>query len=107
MKALLVSIYTCTANKSEVNLLNGYRRAYLIGPGVEGPHTMPEDLSAATYPVVKLVREKINDREYLKVIPVDIEGTVIQFGGNFVYSSDTRFQEINRYPIPIHDRRES
>lgn len=28
------------------------------------------------------------------------------FGGNFVYSSDSRFREINGYPIPIYDRRE-
>lgn len=28
------------------------------------------------------------------------------FGGNFLYSSDSRFRQICGYPIPIHDREE-
>ena len=28
-----------------------------------------------------------------------------QFGGNFIYTSDSRFP--NQYPIPVHDRRET
>jgi hypothetical protein len=26
------------------------------------------------------------------------------FGGNFIYTSDSRVREICAYPIPIHDR---
>jgi len=29
------------------------------------------------------------------------------FGGNFVYSCDSRFRAISRFPIPIHDRFEN
>lgn len=30
----------------------------------------------------------------------------LMFGGNFAYTSDSRFREINAYPLPIHDRYE-
>lgn len=26
------------------------------------------------------------------------------FGGSFIYACDSRFREINDYPIPVHDR---
>jgi hypothetical protein len=51
--------------------------------------------------------------EYLHAEPVDgerdarREGKTVgpMFGGNFVYTSDSRFP--NKYPIPVHDRWES
>jgi len=29
------------------------------------------------------------------------------FGGNFIYSCDSRFQALCGYPIPVHDRCET
>jgi hypothetical protein len=38
------------------------------------------------------------------VIPIAF---MLQFGGSFAYSSDARFQQISRQPLPIHDRNEA
>lgn len=58
---------------------------------------------------VKLVRRNLFGSEYLHVEPLTKpEGRFNgpMFGGNFIYSSDSRFREISAYPIPIHDRYE-
>lgn len=43
---------------------------------------------------------------YHRLIPYSIaeSGKHSMFGGNFAYSSDSRFREFNEYPLPIHDR---
>lgn len=53
----------------------------------------------------------VNDKPYLTAYPCDNEGNPKQgwymFGGCHIYCSDTRFNRISRYPIPLHDRKES
>ena len=56
-------------------------------------------------PVVKLVDHK----PYYHVVESDVKVhdngfSGCSFGGNFIYTSDSRFP--SRFPIPIHDRRE-
>lgn len=56
---------------------------------------------------VKIVRREIGGRKYIHCTPIterpkNCNGPM--FGGNFIYSSDSRFP--NDYPIPIHDRYE-
>ena len=42
---------------------------------------------------------------YFAAVPADIpEGTWTMFGGNFIYTSDSRLRAICPYPIPVHDR---
>lgn len=56
-------------------------------------------------PALKLVRRTIYGKPYLHAEPLDPvpAGHVgYMFGGNFIYTSDSRFP--NRYPIPVHDR---
>jgi len=58
-------------------------------------------------PALKLVTRDIGGK-YLHAEPVDPvkPGNVgYMFGGNFIYSSDSRFP--SRYPIPVHDRQET
>lgn len=40
-----------------------------------------------------------------KMLPAGHVGGMM--GGNFAYSSDSRFREISAYPLPIHDRFET
>lgn len=58
---------------------------------------------------VKLVKRNLFRGEYLHAEPlVKPEGMVgPMFGGNFIYSSDSRFRAISAYPIPLHDRFET
>lgn len=53
-------------------------------------------------PGVKLVRRNIYGKPYIHAEP--IEPGFYAFGGRFIYTSDSRFSEINQYPIPLHDR---
>lgn len=99
-KGLLVTVfkanYDCTANGISSKL----DRLILIGDGVVELFGGNEDNSN----VVKLVRRKIGNREYLHCEPLEkpIGKNGPMFGGNFIYTSDSRFP--NDYPISIHDR---
>lgn len=70
-----------------------------------GGHRKP----SSEYPAVKLVRRIIFGAEYLHAEPVDRPANAVgpMFGGAFIYSSDSRFNAVNPYPIPLHDRFET
>lgn len=80
--------------------------------GVSGKHDefllVDEDIDGpirndGRYPVLRLRKREIAGRETLHVIP-DGETRYVMFGGNFVYTSDSRFRQVCNYPLPIHDR---
>jgi hypothetical protein len=62
-------------------------------------------------PYLTLVRRQIRmgEPEYIHAVPTvnGVPKKNTMFGGNFVYSSDSRFSNVNRYPIPVHDRVET
>lgn len=68
-----------------------------------------EDKRYKKHEVLILVRRDFYDGEYLYAEPlVRPEGFVgPMFGGNFVWSCDSRFSEVCHYPIPVHDRFET
>jgi len=77
--------------------------------------TLPKifGLDTERYFPVKLVRRQFGDgKEYVHAEPFFCEdwpeerfkNRHVMFGGNFLYSCDSRFREICSYPIPIHDR---
>lgn len=68
----------------------------LVGDGV------PEIFEAGEYPVVRLVTRTIGGQEYKHVEPVTGGNEWFMAGGNFCYTSDSRFP--NSYPLSIHDR---
>lgn len=47
------------------------------------------------------------DHEYLHCVQIGTEDGAGMSGGNFVYSSDSRFSDVARYPLSVHDRFES
>lgn len=71
--------------------------------GVEGPYTDAEALASGAI-VLRLVKRDFGG-EYVHVEPAGLPpGSQTMFGGNFVYTSDSRFRAVCPYPIPVHDR---
>lgn len=75
---------------------------------------VPEGAEAPTdsrWPVLKVVRRTFGSGDYLHAEPVTPVGKGQigwMFGGNFVYTSDSRYRQwVCEYPIAIHDRCES
>lgn len=67
----------------------------------------PERVGKDAVPVLRLVvRWKGGPQEYRYAEPIDSEpGTGPMAGGNYVWSSDSRFRrDVCPYPIPVHDR---
>lgn len=80
----------------------GAKTAFVLG--VEGPNTDAEALSIGGV-VLRLVKRIINGCEYVHAVPANLpRGTQTMFGGNFVYTSDSRLRSVCQYPIPVHDR---
>lgn len=75
----------------------------LIGKGLPAMFTPSEDA-----PALYLRDDK---KDYIYASPVETgsqdEHGPYMFGGNFIYSSDSRLAAISKYPIPVHDRHES
>jgi hypothetical protein len=72
---------------------------------------LPEIFSASSdHPAVKIVRRVIGGEPYIHAEPIDPvpDGMIgYMFGGSFIYTSDSRFGELSKYPIPLHDRWET
>lgn len=102
MRGLLVHVLRDAGGGStNGGVSSTYDAFILVGPGVDGPFEPSDDC-----PALVLVRRNISG-EYLHVEPPAAVGGMVgpMFGGNFVYTSDSRFP--GRYPIPVHDRYES
>ena len=100
----------------EVMYNNAYRKCANGGitEQVEVLYLVREDgwfsLPATDPRLITLVKRTFaGGREYLHVEPVNVDGgedmAGPMFGGNFVYTSDSRFP--SPYPIPVHDRFET
>lgn len=59
--------------------------------------------SPQTFVVWEVETLTIGGTDYLSAKPEGTRGRGM-FGGNFLYSSDSRFQELSQQPIPCHDR---
>lgn len=107
-RGLLVSIYRhpradCTNGGVTCPARAPTSQAILLGiPGgnyVEGD--LPEDL-----PVFEIERVllRVGEPKYIRARPVG-ETRRTMAGGNFIYTSDSRFrQHVCEYPISVHDR---
>jgi len=83
----------CTAN----GITSKVSRILLVDDSIEGPFKVGKESS-------------ICGREYIHAEPrkesFEMRGDRYgMFGGNFIYTSDSRFP--NSYPIPVHDRFET
>ena len=98
---LRVSIYRdadgsdCTNN----GISSRYTNATITGEGIEGPFSPSDDA-----PEMVIIKDEICGRERIRAIPKDLHESKlwVMFGGNFVYSSDSRFPA--NAPIMIFDR---
>ena len=88
--------------------LNHYNKDNTVFLPVTGGHIKPEHLEGyaqhsgiAAIPVI-IVKRNLPGGEYIHAEP-DKPGSWA-FGGTFISCSDSRMHEINKYPIPLHDR---
>ena len=101
---LLVSVYKTNRLSDCTNggLTSKFDQFILTGEGIKGPFEPSERT-----PELKLVRRNIYGKEYIHAEPVDRpdSGNVgYMAGGNFIYTSDSRFPT---YPVSVHDRQET
>lgn len=80
----------------------GERELYVLA-AQKGPFE-PEDIRQCVY----IERREIMGKEYIDCKPAYCRKRWYMMGGNFLYTSDSRFKEITgiSYPIAIHDRYE-
>jgi len=99
-KSLIVDVYRDAKGYDSTNngISSKHDDLFLIGEGVSGPFEAEDDKT------VKLVKRNFPFGEYLHVEPLiqPENGKSPMFGGNFIYTSDSRFP--SKYPIPVHDR---
>ena len=82
---------------SEINVLKDKKRCTIIDDNVCKLFEASERM-----PAVRIVRRVLFGKEYIHAEPY--KKGHYSFGGAFIHSSDSRFSEINKYPIPLHDR---
>lgn len=106
MNGLLVFVYRSTLGDCTNNgVTNRYSSFVLTRPGVEGPFEARRDL-----PELRLISNGLDGKRVPRCVPVNEDGTLAgvndgrwgMFGGNFVYTSDSRFPY--SFPIPVFDR---
>ena len=89
--------------ESQANVVsNKHKRMVLVTDGVNGDSRTV----MSNEPYLKLETTNIRG-EYLYAIPVNfgVDKEWKMFGGNFIWSSDSRFREdVSERPIPLHDR---
>jgi hypothetical protein len=99
-KGLIVYVYKmpdCDCTNKGIS--HDKTQLLLIGEGI------PEIFEGDETNTVVLVKRNLCGKEYLHVEPINYDENNkpwFMAGGNFVYTSDSRFP--NKYPISIHDR---
>ena len=103
MRGLSVNVFV-DSNGGDFTLggvSSDHNNLILLGDRVAGVFSPSEEI-----PAVLLVERVIYGNTYLSAVPCDSEGEKLAgqyaFGGNFIYTSDSRFP--SKQPIPIHDR---
>ena len=98
LKGMLVNVFRSDTDCTNGGITSCYNHLVLVGAGIpeifEANDEMPALILKVRYG--RLYAEPAEDPEPGRV------GWM--FGGNFVYSSDSRFP--CAYPIPVHDRQE-
>lgn len=93
--------YDCTLN-GVTSIKRGTKDAIVLG--VAGPYSDEEALTMGGV-VLRIVKRNFGGVEYIHAVPVGLPiAAQTMFGGNFIYTSDSRFRDVCPYPIPVHDR---
>ena len=99
LKGLTAEIYRAKGYESRMNTLNDYNRVTVIDKEIDEIFTANKDA-----PAVRLVRRNLSGGEYIHAVPYGCPDGSTMFGGSFIYCSDSRLRNLNKYPIPLHDR---
>jgi len=100
-QGLIVNVYRPSHDATNNGLTSKMDQIRLVGEGVDGPFGPKE---GEDYLVVQT--KHVGNKPYIYAVPKSLldSGDLVMFGGNFVYTSDSRFAAVNKYPIPVHDR---
>lgn len=101
-KGLLVHTYCSKGDSTTDGPTNFYNAFVLIDEAIDGPFSPIERI-----PELQLRRMNFGDNQYIYAVPTALADKSPMFGGNFVWTSDSRLSKITKYPIPVHDRVES
>lgn len=110
MKGLRVSVYRNAEWGPGVDCTNGgisskHNQFVLVGNGMPEIFEPREDA-----PAIRLIKRRVMGMEFWIAAPLDADtdgrsaGSPYMFGGNFIYTSDSRFP--CREPIKVFDRKE-
>lgn len=104
LKGYRVNIYKSGNDTSSQNVVSRkFNKTILVTDGVKG-----DSFSVmSNEPYIKLVKRNLLGKEFLSAEPVNfgVDKNHKMFGGDFVWSSDSRFRkDISERPIPLHDR---
>ncbi len=85
--------------------LNGITNQKGIRLFVEIPdgHITLEDIASYPKSAILKLKRKPNTRACNSFIEDIIDDQTRMFGGNFVWSSDSRFRKVYPSPVPVHD----
>lgn len=101
-KCLSASVFRCELGDcTNRGISSKAKRLYILG--VEGPF-YPEDLRTC----VTIQCHEVLDTQYINAKPAYLPRYWYMAGGNFLYTSDSRYSQYTGmiYPIAIHDRYE-
>ncbi len=101
-KGMLVSVLRQSDDCTNNGLSSKKDRLILVGPGIPRIFEVEDD-----EPHLVLVKRELFGKTHFSAVPSDLveKRKHSMFGGNFCYTSDSRFSEINGgHPIKIHDR---
>lgn len=99
-KGLMVKILRSEHDSTNNGITSRFNRFILVDSEVSGPFE-PDQKT----PALRLVRRTIANKPYIHaepLAPVPPGHVGYMFGGNFIFTSDSRFP--SSYPIPVHDR---
>lgn len=82
-----------------LNILKDCTSCVVVGDGIDRVFE-PTD----SKPEVHIKTKNVSGRDYVYAVPAGHDGKWLMFGGNFIWSSDSRFRELSTQPIPLHDR---
>jgi len=108
---IIVEVYGREGEDCTINGESATKKGFTI-TDIRGPFEPCED-----YPAAKIIKQKFNFGCSLRLVPESKLDKNTSFGGNFAYSTDSRFGDKCRElmgedlgnvyglgPVPIHDR---
>ncbi len=112
MKGVSVDVFRCDGTDSTSGGESSPERAknktfVVFDPEIQsGNYTLAECMANPLFVCLKIVRRDIGGEIYKHVEPIveDAPRGRRMFGGNFVFTSDSRLRRIASYPMPVHDR---